>query len=189
MTFKDTKGTDYVVGGLWAKRGADSYLVFVIRARLDFPATLDAVRRMTHLFPRSRTKLVEAAANGHAVISTLKHEIPGIVAVKVGGDSKTARAEAGSPFVRAGNFWIPTKGVANQTPELGWDPEAFIDECTAFDKGTHDDQVDMWSQYANEKYVKHGAGRVHSPVGAGPSTKIPEAPQSEMARRLAARRG
>ena len=189
MTFKDTKGTDFVVGALWAKKGADAYLIWIIRARLDFPRTIDAVRRMSYTFPRCRAKFVEDTANGPAVIASLKHEIPGMMAIKTRGESKTSRAEAGSPFVRAGNFWIPSAAVANTTPELAFDPESFIDECTAFPNGNHDDQVDMWSQYAREKFIRSSVGRVLSASDVTQRPKKDEGqPQSELAKRLAQRR-
>lgn len=157
MTFKDTKGTDYVVGQVWAKKGIDSFLVYQVRARLDFPSTIDAVRRVSAMFPECTSKFIEDKANGPAVISSLRHEIAGIVEINP-KDSKTARAEAVSPFVRAGNFHLPSSRVASMTPELSFDVEGFINECTAFDKGSHDDQVDAFTQYANEIYVGAFAG-------------------------------
>ena len=38
MTFKDTKGTDCVVGQVWMRRGADAYLLDQVRDRMDFVA-------------------------------------------------------------------------------------------------------------------------------------------------------
>ena len=189
MTFKETKGTDYVVGGLWAKKGSNSYLIWVIRARLDFAATIDAFNRMVHLFPNARAKLIESAANGPAVMSTLKNKVPGMIDVPTRGESKTSRALAGSDYLEAGNFWIPTAHVASATPELAWDSEEFIDECTAFPHGTHDDQVDMWSQYCYYRYIRHSAGRILSASDVTSQQRSqPPAPVSEMAKRLAARR-
>ena len=185
MTFKDTKGTDYVVGGLWAKNGPNSYLIYVMRARLDFTSTVQAVERMCYLFPRSRAKYVEEKANGAAVLSVLKKKIPGLIAITP-TESKTSRAEAGSVYVEAGNIWLPTREVANETPEIAWDVEGFIKEHTDFDKGTYDDQVDMTSQYIKVKYLDHSDARVHSPVGRSPGQPKPEA-KSVMAERIAQR--
>jgi len=189
MTFKDTKGTDYVTCGLWAKKGADSFLIYLLRARLDFPSTIDAFKRVTRLFPQARRKFVEDKANGPAVISSLKHEIPGIVAIKV-SDSKTARADAVTPYLRAGNFHLPSREVVNASPTLTFDVEAFISECTSFPYGAHDDQVDQFTQYANEVYLKHGKGSVSSPVGRSPRGNVPSGVVlSPMQQRLAAKRG
>ena len=40
MTFKDSDGSDFVVGGVWGRKGADKYLLDQVRGRMDFPATL-----------------------------------------------------------------------------------------------------------------------------------------------------
>ena len=189
MTFKDTKDTDYVVGGVFAKKGPDSFLIYVMRSRLDFTSTLEEFERLCRLFPKSRAKYVEEKANGAAVINVLKKKIPGLIAINP-TESKNSRAEAGSVYVRAGNIWLPSKEIAAETPELAWDVEGFIDEHTAFDTGAHDDQVDMLSQYIREKYIVGGTARISSPVGTGPSprqtAKAPE--ESEIARRLREKR-
>jgi phage terminase large subunit-like protein len=46
-TFKDAKSSDYVCGQLWAVRKADFYLPDQIHAKLDFPATLAAIRSLS----------------------------------------------------------------------------------------------------------------------------------------------
>jgi len=133
--FRDTKSSDYVVGQVWAKRGADSYLVYELWRRLSFTQTVDAVRRVSRLFPQSRRKIIEGKANGDAVIDSLRHEIAGIVVFEPGRDSKEGRATAVSPYLRAGNVHLPTTRVASMAPEISFDVEAFILEATAFGHG------------------------------------------------------
>jgi predicted phage terminase large subunit-like protein len=155
---------------------------------LDFTSTIQEFERMCRLFPKSRAKYIEEKANGAAVINVLKKKIPGLIAINP-TESKTSRAEAGSVYVRSGNIWLPTKEIASETPELAWDVEGFINEHTAFDKGTHDDQVDMLSQYINEKYIIGGTARVSSPVGSGPKPRAAEkSEESEIARRIREKR-
>ena len=74
--FRDTKSSDYVVGQVWAKRGADSHLVYELWRRLSFTQTLDAVRHLTWMFPQSRRKIIEGKANGDAVIDSLHQPVP-----------------------------------------------------------------------------------------------------------------
>lgn len=188
FTFKDTKGADFVVGQVWAKKGADSYLVYQIRARLSFTDTIEALRRVTRLFPQATRKFVEDKANGPAVISSLKHEIPGIIAIDP-KTSKSARAEAASPIIRSGNVILPTVRVASMSLDLAFDVEGFIDECTAFPNGAHDDVVDALTQYVKEIYLDHGGASVHTPVGRGVTAKPAPDNQSLMAKRIAARKG
>jgi len=164
MAFKDKDTSDYVVGQVWAKKGADSFLIYQVWARLSFTATLDAVKRVTRLFPQASRKLVEDKANGTAVISALKHEVPGMVPVEPMG-GKQVRAEGVSPFIRAGNVHLPTSTVASMDREIAWDPDGLIVEATSFPNGAHDDQVDATSQALAEMYLRGGTGRLLIPSG------------------------
>jgi predicted phage terminase large subunit-like protein len=192
FTFDDTKGSDFVVGQVWARKDADSFLIYQVRARLSFPETVDAVLRVTRLFPNSRRKIIEKKANGAAVISSLRKKVPGMIPVSP-DQSKVARAEAVSVFVRSHNFWLPTIEVAYENPVLAFDVQAFITECTSFPRGTHDDQVDAWSQYAKMTYLEGGQGRLLSAAKRSPRSSIPNQGQATaltpMQRRLAASKG
>ena len=139
MTFKDTKGSDYVAGGVLARRGADVFLLDVIRRRLSFPDTLVAFAALAARWPDAVRKLVEDKANGPAVISSLKSKIPGIVAINP-KDSKYGRATAVAPFIEAGNVFLPAPEVAL------FDPGELITEAAGFPNAAHDDLVDMLSQ-------------------------------------------
>lgn len=138
LTFKDTKTADYAVGQVWGQVGADAYLLDQVRDRMDFPTTVNAFRALAAKWPDALGKYVEDKANGPAVISTLQREIPGIIAVQPEG-SKEARAHAASPWIEAGNVWLP------DPEEAPWVHD-FIEECAAFPVGRHDDQVDAMSQ-------------------------------------------
>ncbi len=97
-----------------------------------------AVRALTAKWPEAHLKLVEDKANGPAVISQLKAVVPGLVPVEPQG-SKVARASAVSPFVEAGNVYLPA-------PEIAAWAEPFVEECASFPLSAHDDQVDAMSQ-------------------------------------------
>ncbi len=139
MTFKDSAGTDFVVGQVWGLAGADRFLLDQVRGRMSFTATVEAVRNLSKQWPDTSTKLIEDKANGPAVISTLRRKIPGIIAEEPSG-SKLARAQAVSPYIEAGNVYLPHPQIAPWV----WD---FIEECAAFPTGAHDDQVDAMSQF------------------------------------------
>jgi predicted phage terminase large subunit-like protein len=170
--FRDTKSSDYVVGQVWAKRGADSYLVYQVHRRLSFTETLDAVRHTKWLFPQTRKIIIEGKANGDAVVDSLKHEIPGIVVFEPGRDSKEGRATAVSPFIRAGNVHLPTTRVASMSPEISFDVEAFILEATAFPNAAHDDQVDAASQYIFEAHRVSGESSILVATGRIPLSSV-----------------
>jgi predicted phage terminase large subunit-like protein len=140
MSFKGSNTADYVVGQVHAAHGADRYLLDQVRDRLDLPGTLLAVRRLSAHWPNAIFKLVEDKANGPAVIQSLRHEIAGFVEVNPEG-GKVSRAAAASPQLESGNWYLPH-------PMLAPWVDQFIGECAAFPTGSHDDQVDAWSQGA-----------------------------------------
>ncbi len=143
MAFKDTKGSDFVVGQVWGKKGASCYLLDQVRGRMNFPATCVALEALSLKWPEATLKLVEDKANGSAVIDSLKERIPGLVAVEPDG-GKEARAAAVSPLIEAGNVFLPDPKL----PENAW-VEEFLLEATSFPYGRNDDQVDAATQALN----------------------------------------
>ena len=90
-------------------------------------------------------RLRRVAANGAAIVSALRHQIPGLIAVRPEG-GKVARAQAVAPLVEAGNGYLPHPRPAwRLRPERAW-VEDFLDQCTAFPKAAHDDGVDALTQ-------------------------------------------
>ncbi len=89
-----------------------------------------------HEWPDASRKLVEDKANGSAIVSTLEHEIAGIIPVNPEG-GKEARAAAVQPQIESGNVYLP-----DGAPWL----DDFVEEFAAFPRGRHDDQVDALSQ-------------------------------------------
>jgi predicted phage terminase large subunit-like protein len=181
MAFKNKSDNDYVTCGVWAKKGADAYLIYQLRARLSFTETIAAFRRISHLFPQARRKLVEAKANGPAVMDSLKHEISGVIGVEV-KDSKEARAEATTTFHQAGNIWIPSPEVIKGSRTLSFDVDAMVEEWLGFPFGAHDDQVDQMTQFIHDQFIKHTRSRYGTPQT--PGMKPPEKELTPMQKRL-----
>lgn len=138
MAFKDTKTSAYVAGQVWGRRKADKFLMDQLRDKMDFVVTLAAVRSLSAKWPAARAKWVEDKANGPAVISSLKREISGLIAVDPEG-SKEARAYAVSPEIESGNVFLPHPAIAPWV----WE---FIEESAAFPNGKYKDQVDAMTQ-------------------------------------------
>ena len=137
-SFKDLDTSDYVVGQVWGRLGPSFFLGDQVRARMDCPATVHAVRQLSAKWPGTLAKLIEDKANGSAVIQMLAHEIPGLLPVNPGG-GKVARAAAVSPLIEAGNIYLLHPLYAPWVND-------FIEECAAFPNGAHDDQVDAMTQ-------------------------------------------
>lgn len=141
MAFKDTDGADFVVGQVWGRRGSKAFLLDQVRGRMSFVDTCLKVRALSARWPQASAKLIEDKANGTAVINQLQATVGGLIPVQPDG-SKVARASAVSPFVEAGDVWLPGPSVR------AW-VDGFVDECAAFPLSSHDDQVDAASQALN----------------------------------------
>ena len=143
-TFKDTDGTDFVVGTTWGKKGAYGYLLDLVCKRFSFSATVTAVVAMHNKWPQAREILIEDKANGPAVIDVLKAHVPGLIAIEPDG-SKLARAHAVTWVWEAHNIWLPHPDIA---PWI----KHFINEITKFPAAAHDDQVDSMTQALRRLY-------------------------------------
>lgn len=139
-TFKGGVDNDFVAIQAWGKQWANMYLLDAVKKHMDFPETLQAIRVMKGKFPRACAVYIEDKANGPAVISMLRNEISGIVAVNPEG-GKEARVNAVAPSIESGNVFLP---------EFSAFTGDFIDEWAAFPNGAHDDQVDAGSQALNK---------------------------------------
>ncbi len=143
-TFKDTDGTDFVVGQVWGKYKADCYLLDQVRDRMSFTNTVTAVKELAEKWPAIREILIEDKANGPAVIDTLKSTVPGIIPIEPDG-SKLARAHAITSYWEALNVWLPHVDIAPWVPEL-------TGELTKFPASAYDDQVDALTQALRRLY-------------------------------------
>lgn len=138
LSFKGDQDSDYVVGQYWGLVGGERYLIDQVRAQMDFPATLQAVRAFYYKHKKVYQVLVENKANGAATISTLKREIPGVTPYEP-EVSKEQRLKAVSPQFEAGNIWLPDPAVAPWVND-------YVEELVGFPKQAHDDQVDATTQ-------------------------------------------
>lgn len=154
LTFKDAKGSDYVVGQVWGRIGADKYLLDQVRGKFDFPQTIRIIKSLSAKWPQAKAKLIEDKANGPAVISTLKGQISGLIPVNPEG-SKEARAYAVSPQIESGNVYLPEKAP--------WVHD-FVEEWAVFPNGLNDDQVDTSTQALFRLENKKGKGTVKASV-------------------------
>lgn len=153
-TFKDTDGTDFVVGQVWGKSGANSYLIDQIRNRMSFTATTQAVVALKKKYPQAREILIEDKANGPAVIDTLKKSVAGLIAVEPDG-SKLARAHAVTIYWESLNVFIPHHDM------FAW-IKTFVTELTTFPAAANDDQVDSMTQALRRLYPFKGKLKIRA---------------------------
>lgn len=153
LSFDDTAGADYTVGGVWGKLGGDRFLLDVVRGQMDVVAQAKAIANTYKKWPQSRAVLVENKANGPAVIKLLKNpewvdilkiRVSGLTPVdpKAMGGDKDARLSKCVPEFAAGNVWFIHPDVVPVIDQVKT-------ELTQFPKASHDDCVDMVSYGLN----------------------------------------
>lgn len=146
---------DFVVGELWYRYGAETFLIDEARGQWSFTETkrqmvaFDGRCRSGHEhipFPPTR-HVVETKANGEAILDELRPVIPGIVGFNPDpyGD-KIARALAVQPRVEAGQVWLPGRKdtTGEVVPRAQWVAD-FMHELRVFPNGRWDDRVDTFS--------------------------------------------
>jgi predicted phage terminase large subunit-like protein len=163
LTFKQT-GSSWVVGQAWGQKGPDAFLLDQVRDRLDFPAQVAAVRALREKWPEAKETLIEDAANGSAVVSVVRKEIPGVIPIPPRG-SKEARLAAVAMFVEAGNVWLPHPRIA---PWI----DGLVEEVTVFPNGANDDQCDCAGQ-ALARLFAASAKKPTRPFGLGRAGERP----------------
>jgi predicted phage terminase large subunit-like protein len=119
--------------------GAEIDLLDVFKERLPFTEQLKAFKSFSAKHPQARRHLIEKKANGPAIISTIKAEVAGVIAIEPTG-SKLQRADAATPEVEAGNVYL--------MEDAPWVHD-FIESLTVFPNGSNDDDVDAFDQAVN----------------------------------------
>lgn len=141
LTFKEGTTSDFCVGQVWGVKGEGRYLLDQVRKRMDFPATIEAIRNMKNKWPQAHKILIEEKANGSAVLATLRPEFSGLIAVNP-SDDKLTRLHSVTPQFEYGGVFLPHPHRAPWVQSL-------IDELISFPNAKHDDQVDALSQALN----------------------------------------
>lgn len=144
--FKGNDDSDFVAMTVWSKLGASYYLRHCSNKKLDFPQTLRELRTLRALYPEAFTVLVEDKANGSAIISTLRHEMPGIIGVNPKG-GKEARVNAIASVIESGNVYLP-----EGAPWI----EDYLNQWAGFPAVKHDDMVDSSTQALSHMLFSSG---------------------------------
>lgn len=132
---KESQLADYSVCTTWGLKGKTSYLLHVLRKRLEYPELKRAVVRQAETW-NARVILIEDKASGTQLIQELRQTMSRVKGVKSEGD-KVMRMLAQTPEIENGHVLLPT-----DAPWL----HDYVHELTTFPKGKHDDQVDSTAQ-------------------------------------------
>ena len=143
---------DYTVGTVWQRvkdpaTKREHYILHdMVRGRWEFTEQIRQVKQLITRYPQCTRHLVEKAANGAAMISMLKDDVPGIEPVKpLGG--KVERWQAVTPLMAAHR--VSTTGGAWLTDLVG--------EMVVAPNGANDDTLDSFAQALNWLRPRRGA--------------------------------
>ena len=134
--FTKSEGSAKCAGFVLGRSGSDIYIMDLVNDKMEFTESVAAMRTMTAKWPKARAKVVENKANGPAIVSLLKKEIPGLVEFNPRG-SKEERAISVTPYFEAGNIHLPAD--AEWTQDL-------VNDLLIFPKGVYKDTVDALVQ-------------------------------------------
>jgi predicted phage terminase large subunit-like protein len=141
--FRGVDTSDFCVGAVWCRKGPHIYLVDLVRDRMEYPEFKAAAAALARKWPEARAVIIEAAANGEAVISELRRTMPGVIGWPV-TSSKESRVHAVSPIVESGHVLLPNPAINHIDPRVDRSfVSAFVEECSMFPQGANDDQVDV----------------------------------------------
>ena len=150
-TFKGGVDNDFVAMGLRGVYRGGIYLYHQVNKRMPFVQTLEKIQWFCKTFPEIDELVIEDKANGPAIADVLRYSenAPPVVTVNPMG-GKVSRAEAITPFVKGGNYYIAED---MDESEVEWHVpctltarEKIITQHKSFPYGKHDDMVDECSQ-------------------------------------------
>lgn len=150
-TFKGGVDNDFVAMGLRGLYRGGIYLYHQVNKRMSFVQTMEKIKWFNEQFPEIDEMVLEDKANGPAIADVLRYipDAPPVVCVNPMG-GKVSRAEAITPFVKAGNYYIAEDldedDVDWHVPSILSAREKIIIQHKSFPYGKHDDMVDENSQ-------------------------------------------
>lgn len=139
------EGRSFVHGSVWGFSGANAYLLEECRGQWWIDRTIEEMKAQRGRWPSISKTLVEDKAAGPSVMRLLRNEIPGLIAVEPNG-SKIQRALAVTPFVNAGNVWVPDDALGPWVND-------WLTEICGFPNWACDDRVDTMSQVLIDAWV------------------------------------
>ena len=146
--FKIKTSNDYCAGLTIGVAPSRFYLLDMVWRRMEYPELKRAVMAAYAKWNPSAV-IIEDTAAGQSVIQELKRETRVPVLPWPADKDKVSRANAITPQHEAGLLYLP-EGA-------GWVMD-FVDECSSFPNGAHDDQVDALT--IGMGYLVRGGGGV-----------------------------
>ena len=154
LNFGSKNAEDPTGIAIWGRVGGNHYLLEVVNKKISFTESLERVRFLCAKYPTMKRKIVEAKASGDALIDTLNNEIGGFVPYHPKMLSKVDRLKLCLPYFESGNVYFPNTTIDKES-------DNYIQQLIRFPKATHDEIVDITTQYLLNYQYKYG-GKVNT---------------------------
>lgn len=138
LAFKKKEGASRVAFHVWGQLGSKAYLLERRAETMDFVETLETFLAICRKWPTLKEKLVEEKANGSALESVLKSQVPGLIMVTP-TDDKAARLRAVAHHFKAGDVLLPHPDIEPWSADVS-------EELVKFPNSPYNDDTDTTSQ-------------------------------------------
>jgi predicted phage terminase large subunit-like protein len=147
---KDKESSDYVAIQVWGADRANRYLLDARTEKMSFEQAKRAITEMSRWARRhwrcQHRILIENAGYGVELIEDLRRDVGGVEKITSNAEGTKGQRAMGA----AGRMKEDLSGPAPSSPAL---TISLVEECAMFQvdgsHGSHDDQVDAWSQCMN----------------------------------------
>lgn len=160
MNFKVAKDSDFVacLVGLHDNTTDNLYVVDYLKERLTFTQVLVKMVRLHERWTEYGlpiSHVVEAKANGSAVLDVMQQKIAGFIPYDPGNQDKVTRMKVVSPYAESGSVRIPNVNKVDWGTSL-------IHDLVKFPFIEHDDIPDAFSQLLTRVYVSKKKKKIYS---------------------------
>lgn len=158
---KKSEDLSWTVGQVWGIKGPRAYLLDQVGEQADFTGQERMFEALYAKWKRTSYSLIEAEANGDALISSLGARYKGLIPIDPRRQgSKFQRLLAVLPFFEAGNVLLPPDDAGEWV-------EAFVRRLLAFPSTVEpDDEVDCLSQLLRYEFLEEIDRDGSDPLGA-----------------------
>lgn len=138
LSMTDSERADETGAVVVGRSNGKYYVLEAIGAKMDVWQQVELIQRLSEKYPLA-AKLVEAKANGQAVMKLLENAVPGLISIQPTeyGGSKEGRVSACIPTLYSNSVYLPPQG---STPWF----DKFMHELLWFPKAKDDNILDAF---------------------------------------------
>jgi len=153
LAVKDSKSSDFVGSILAKQKGNKLLIIDCLEKKMGYVASKRYIVNLSVTY-KGVIHLIEDKANGQQAIQELSGDVPGIVPINPGANSKGMRLETSTVPMESMNVYFLTDEMGLLPPQL----ENLVNRLLAFPFVEHLDIIDAFSQLVNYVFVNKTFG-------------------------------